>query len=72
MKYKEELISLSEYATLHNLSPRTIRQKATAGGFVTAKKIGRNWIIDKNEPYIDKRIKSGKYINARKKNSPAN
>lgn len=63
----EELISLTEYAKLHGKSPRTIRQKAQAGGFKTARKIGRNWVIDKNEPYTDLRVKSGKYKDWRKK-----
>lgn len=63
----EELISLTEYAKLHGKSPGTIRQKAQAGGFKTARKIGRNWVIDKNEPYTDNRVKSGKYKNWRKK-----
>ena len=51
------LISLYEYAKIHGRDPATVRQKALRGGFRTAKKIGRNWLIDKNEPYIDLRTK---------------
>ena len=63
----DDYISLAEYAEMHNRTPATVRQKALRGGFKTARKIGRNWMIDKNEPYVDERIKSGKYIDWRKK-----
>ena len=62
------LISLAEYAKKNGKSARQIRQKAAAGGFETAQKIGRNWIIEEDEPYIDNRVKTGKYKDARKKN----
>ena len=61
------LISLTEYAKLHNKDVSTVRRKCMNGGFKTAQKIGRNWVIDSEEPYLDNRIKSGKYINWRKK-----
>jgi hypothetical protein len=61
------LISLSEYAEKHGKAPVSVRQKAQRGGFQTAQKIGRNWVIDENEPYEDDRVSSGKYINWRKK-----
>jgi hypothetical protein len=60
------LISLSEYAALHGKAAISVQQKARRGGFKTAKKIGRNWVIDSNEPYEDGRIKNGKYRNWRK------
>lgn len=60
------LISLVEYAERHGKSPQTARQVAATGGFKTAQKIGRNWVIDSEEPWIDRRIKSGKYIGWRK------
>lgn len=53
---KEELISLAEYAELHGVKADTVRQKILRGN-LKAKKIGRNWVIDKNEPYIDNRKK---------------
>lgn len=61
-------ISVAEYAKLHNKSPESVKKKCQNGTLKTAMKIGRNWIIDKNEPYSDKRIKSGKYVGWRKKN----
>lgn len=54
---KKELISLSEYAKLHDVTADTVRQKILRGN-LNAIKIGRNWAIDKNEPYIDNRKKS--------------
>ena len=62
------LISLAEYAEKNGRSARQMRQKAAAGGFETAQKIGRNWVIEEGEPYIDNRVKSGKYKDARKNN----
>ena len=55
------LISLLEYAKIHKKSQVSVRQKAARGGFKTAVKIGRNWVIDEDEPYTDNRVKSGKY-----------
>lgn len=53
----EELISLAEYAKLHGKDPSSVRHKALRGGFKTARKIGRNWVIEKKEPYTDFRFK---------------
>lgn len=60
------LISLSEYAEAHGRDPATARQMAGRGGFKTARKIGRNWVIDDAEPWPDRRLKSGKYVDWRK------
>lgn len=54
MQEKTNLISLAEYAKLHNVTADTVRQKILRG-YLSATKIGRNWVIDKNEPYIDNR-----------------
>ncbi|MEG1433016.1 DNA-binding protein [Eubacterium sp.] len=64
------LISIQEYAQKNGKAQTTVRQKAAAGGFETARKIGRNWVIEEDEPYTDNRVKSGKYRDARKKNKP--
>lgn len=61
------MISLAEYAAKHGKSHVAARQMAARGGFKTAVKIARNWIIDENEPYPDARLKSGKYVDWRKK-----
>lgn len=60
-----KLISLTDYARIHGRDPAAARQKALRGGFHTAVKIGRDWLIDEDEPYADRRLKSGKYVNAR-------
>ena len=54
-----ELISLAEYAKIHGVKQDTVRQKVLRG-YLKATKIGRNWVIDKDEPYIDNRIKNEK------------
>ena len=45
------LISLAEYAKLHDKSSDTLRRLAERGAFHTAQKIGRNWVVDNNEEY---------------------
>lgn len=52
-----DLISLPQYAKKHGLNLRSVQRKARSGGFDTARKIGRNWVIDADEPYIDRRYK---------------
>ena len=54
-------ISLTEYAKANDRNPATARQMALRGGFETARKIGRNWVIENTEPWPDRRIKTGKY-----------
>lgn len=56
------LISLVEYAKRHGRNPATVRQMALRGGFKTAKKIGRDWVIDDQEPYPDHRRKEQKNV----------
>lgn len=55
------LISLVEYAERHGKNPANARQMAARGSFQTARKIGRNWVIEDDEPWPDRRLKSGKY-----------
>ena len=50
------LISLAEYAKIHGKEESTVRQKVLRGN-LNAQKIGRNWIIDSDEPYEDHRRK---------------
>jgi len=61
------MISITEYAERHGKTPVAVRKKAARGGFKTAQKIARNWIIDENEPYEDNRIQSGEYVGWRDK-----
>ena len=55
VKEAEDMISLTEWAKLNGIDPATARQRALRGAFTTARKIGRNWVIDKNEPLVDHR-----------------
>ena len=64
------LISLREYAELHGRAHDSVRQKVLRGGFKTARRIGRNWVIDSDEPYTDERIRSGDYIGFRNREKP--
>ena len=56
------LISLAEYAEKHGKCQESARKMAQRGGFETARKIGRNWVIDREDPWPDRRIKTGEYI----------
>jgi len=61
------LITLKEYALRLGKNPDVVRQKSLRGTLKTAQKLGRDWFIDENEPYVDRRITSGKYVGQRKK-----
>ena len=56
------LISLAEYAERHGKCQEAARKMAQRGGFQTAQKIGRNWVIDSEEPWPDRRVKTGEYV----------
>ena len=56
------LISLVEYAERNGKAPANARQMAARGSFQTARKIGRNWVIEDNEPWPDRRVKTGAYV----------
>lgn len=60
-------ITLKEYALRLGKNPVVARQRAIRGAFSTAYKFGRDWTIDEDEPWIDRRIKSGKYVDWREK-----
>lgn len=62
----QDLIPLSVYAAQHGVDDAYLRARARAGKFPTAVKIGRDWLISPDEPLIDRRIKSGKYIGAKR------
>ena len=60
-------ITLKEYAARLGKKHDTVRQQANRGAFQTAERIGRDWFIDPNEPYPDRRVKSGDYVGFREK-----
>lgn len=53
----QHLVSLKEWAEKNGISPTTARVQANNGKFKTARKIGRNWVIDSREVNIDRRLK---------------
>ena len=61
------LISLVEYANGLGKDPCNARRMAAAGRFATARKIGRNWVIEDSEPWPDRRRKRGDYVGWREK-----
>ena len=51
------MITLKAWALRHDIDPATARQKAGRGGYQTAEKVGRDWLIDEDEPKVDLRKK---------------
>lgn len=58
-------ITLKEYAQRVGRARETVYAKYKAGKFKSAEKRGRDIWIDENEPYVDNRIKTGRYIDWR-------
>lgn len=63
------MITLKQYAINHSKELSGLRHKANDKGFKTAVKVGRDWMIDEDEPLIDNRVKHGKCINWRNKST---
>lgn len=57
------MIFLRDYAKKHGKTPSAMRIKAERGRFKTAKKFGRDWLIDENEELIDLRYTNKKEEN---------
>ncbi|WP_445343416.1 hypothetical protein [Bifidobacterium sp. ESL0819] len=49
------MIPITQYAAMHGKAEVTARQMARRGGLRTARKQGRDWIVDSHEPYPDHR-----------------
>ena len=60
------LFTCKQYAEAAGKSPTSVRHKCERGGYKTAVKIGRDWLIDNNEPDLDGRIKTGNYVGFRR------
>lgn len=52
------MITLTKYAEMHGKAPVTVRQMAQRGGLRSARKEGRDWMVDSEEPYPDHRRKT--------------
>lgn len=57
---ERRMIPLKDWAVRHGIAPATARQKALRGGFKTAEKVGRDWMIDADEPHVDLRTERTK------------
>lgn len=53
--HQTERITLTEYAKRHGKNPCVARQRAARGAFATAAKVGRDWTIAADEPWVDNR-----------------
>lgn len=61
------MITLTEYAARHGKAAVTVRQMAQRGGLRTARKEGRDWIVDSGEPYPDRRRRMAQTLTAEAK-----
>lgn len=53
------LIPIKIYAERNGIDASTVRHKCLKGNYKTAQKIGRDWLIDEDEPHIDLRRRNG-------------
>lgn len=51
VEYTGQLIPLVEYAAMHDRAAASVRQLVSRGRLKSAVKIGRNWLVRKDEPY---------------------
>ena len=63
----EDMIPIAEYARKIGKATITVADKCRRGALPGAQKIGRDWFVPKDAEYPDYRVKSRKYIDARKK-----
>lgn len=62
-----KLLSVAEWAQLHGKDPGNVRRLIQQGR-IPAQKVGNQWVISADiQPPPDKRVRSGKYKNWRKK-----
>lgn len=54
----DEMITITEYAKQHGISPATMRQRIARGRHPEAVKIGRDWLIPRGAELVDKRTES--------------
>ena len=63
----EKLVPIAEYAKMIGRATITVADKCRRGALPGAVKVGRDWFVPKDAEYPDYRVKSGKYIDARKR-----
>ena len=60
-------ITIKEYAERHGLQHSSVRHRCERGCYKTARKLGRDWVIDEDEVFLDRRVKTGQYRDWRTK-----
>lgn len=63
----KNMIPIAEYAAKIGKGTGTVADKCRRGNLPGAVKIGRDWFVPKDAEYPDYRVKSGKYLDARRK-----
>ena len=63
----QNMIPIAEYAAKIGKATITVADKCRRGKLPGAVKIGRDWFVPADAEYPDYRIKSGKYIDSRRK-----
>ena len=61
------MIPIAEYAKKIGKATITVADKCRRGSLPGAMKVGRDWFVPADAEYPDFRVKSGKYIDARRK-----
>lgn len=62
-----QFLSVTEFAALHGKDPGNVRRLIQEGR-IPAQKVGRQWVIPAQaQPPADRRVKSGRYRNWRRK-----
>ena len=63
----KNMIPIAEYASKIGRATITVADKCRRGALPGARKIGRDWFVPADAEYPDYRVKSGKYVNSKKK-----
>ena len=58
--------TLAEWARQNGIDPSNARHRALDGKLKTAVKVGGTWLINDDEPLIDNRVRTGKFIGKKK------
>ncbi len=64
----KNMIPIAEYAAKIGKATITVADKCRRGNLPGAVKIGRDWFVPADAEYPDYRVKSGAYIDSRRKN----
>lgn len=64
---KIKYLSCKDYAEKVGVSPQTVKIKCLGGRLPGAIKVANRWLIPEDTPWVDLRVKSGKYIGVYRK-----